>query len=407
MFELHISDKDVTSGTVPISWCLDKELLAKLAKRHIIEPMLVIVIAPTKGYHPSKEVRKVVPMRELMTYIDFHCAGENKIWGFVYGEDKGKTERKFLKRDGNGYDTTVLNSENTECWYGSSDGFTRDINACACLTVDVPKECFAPEPSQWEKNWVNFFFRDKPIDQCNFRRRRIFAYTLQPFAFLFKMLGALPAILIAFLFVDKGFFEVVKRFLQPLTYPVDDVYKGLAGSILFRSWPNENEDWDRVKNPMHFLWFLGKKVGLLAFMPVVLLGVWLLWHFHKLMIVLHVGGIALAFVFAILLAITFVLSPLSGVIGKFFGNLLGKIFKYPLSLLTDFIRWAVKKLFPRLPKADPESMEFWYQRPESEKLLVCTSEKKPLTIKALPKEARSVKLYFQHIKSKVCRPFSR
>lgn len=403
MFELHIADKDVTSGTVPISWCLDKELLASLAKRQITEPMLVIVIAPTKGYHQSKEVRKVVPMRELMTYIDFHCAGENKIWGFVSPEDKALSERRFLKRDGTGYDTTVLNSSNTECWYGSIDGITRDNSACACLTVDVPRECFAPEPSQWEKNWVNFFFRDKPVDQCNFRRRRIFAYTVQPFLFLGKMLGALPAILFALLIADGGLFEVIKRFFQPLTYPVDDVYKGLSGSILVRSWDGENKDWDRVENPMQFLWFAAKKGGLLTFMPVVFLGVWLLWRFHKLMILVKIGGIAVAIVFAIILAITFTMSSWGGSFGKF----LNKLLEYPLGLLENFIRWVAKKLFPRLSKADSESMEFWYQRPESEKLLVCTSEKKPLTIKALPKEARSVKLYFQAFKAQVCRPFSR
>src|ERR1700722_6345770 len=225
MFELHIADKDITSGTIPVSWCLDKELLAYLAEEGNEDPTVVLIVAPVQGYHPSKEVRKVIPMKDLMTYIDFRCPGENRIFGFISTFSKARTN-SFVRKQNGEWVTTVLTPEGNVCYYDGS-----------VLTVNVPSECFAKEPSAFEKRWVNFFFRDKAVDQCSFRKRRLLAYTVQPIIFSMLMVLNLFPILAALLIADRGLFQIIARAAQPLTYNFINVLEGFGGSILWR-WNN-------------------------------------------------------------------------------------------------------------------------------------------------------------------------
>ena len=75
MLELQITDNDVSTGSVQISWCVDAEVLKELADKKVKEPQLVIVVAPEgDNYDLRKEMRKVVPLKDLMTYMEFRAA---------------------------------------------------------------------------------------------------------------------------------------------------------------------------------------------------------------------------------------------------------------------------------------------------------------------------------------------
>lgn len=392
MLELHISDTDVTSGTIPVSWCLDKTLLDNLAACGVPDPTLIICIAPSQGYHIKKEVRTVVPLKDLMTYIEFHSSGENKIYGIISSKNKKDAENKYLCKNDGEYADHLLNGDGSDYAHYLSSALDKSDP----LNVNVPKECFASEPAQWEKDWVNWFFRDKPIDQCHFRKRRLLAYTVQPFWFLLVAIPKLFALLPALAIVDAGIFQVLKTIFKPMTYGIGDAWKSLTGSVLVRTWETEDLDFEMANSFFQGARHLGKKFMFIPLMPISLFALWLLWHCHQLFFAIKVTGIVITAILMIVGSITFFMSP----IGKRFLNWFD-------NSTFNFGKW-VASLFPKKATKELKSeYKYWYQNPESANLLVCTSEKKPLTLAALPPKHRTMKLHFQNIKSQVCKPFSR
>jgi hypothetical protein len=53
------------------------------------------------------------------------------------------------------------------------------------------------------------------------------------------------------------------------------------------------------------------------------------------------------------------------------------------------------------------SKEVWYLNQKEIDLLTCDASKKPLDFKSLPSRKKTIRLYYQDLKSKVCKPFSR
>src|SRR6185295_9161179 len=199
MIEIFISDTDATSGSVPITWCVSPETLKLLAEQEVRDPQIVICVAPAgEKYAREKEVRKVVALKDLMTYIEFRSSGKNNIWAVVSFRDPKSAKNLYLSKKDGAYDSSMLSYDGTDYsgWLKKTDSQYRDEEAIAQaelekthmlstpVTVNVPVECFAKEPSAWEKTWVNHFFRAKSVDQCDFRRRRLFAYLVQPLVLL-------------------------------------------------------------------------------------------------------------------------------------------------------------------------------------------------------------------------------
>jgi len=192
MLQLQIADANMSSGSVAVSWCLDHAILKLLADEKLTDPQVVVVVAPTKNYHLSKESRKVVPLKDLMTYIECRASGENKIYGvistrkpkdareFYLSKEDGEYRNNVLDYDGEGYSSRLLGREEEDHREPGTYQYLADP-----LTIQVPKAAFAKDPPKWEKQWVNHYFRQKPVDQCAYRRRRLFAYGVQPFIVLF------------------------------------------------------------------------------------------------------------------------------------------------------------------------------------------------------------------------------
>lgn len=125
-------------------------------------------------------------MHELASYVSFSQPGRNIIHAVLVhlpsnmepakpaGAEKALWVR-YLKRQHGCYDTDVVHA---------IDGsllteFAVKHLSCS-LTVSVPKELFAPTPPEWERRWVNHWFAGPPKDQCEYRKRRIVAYGVQP-----------------------------------------------------------------------------------------------------------------------------------------------------------------------------------------------------------------------------------
>lgn len=354
MLELHITDSNVTSGNIAVGWCVDKETLQLLNDEGIKDPVLVLVVAPEgEKYHKSREYRKLVPLKDLVAYVEFRTPGKNNIWGFISQLKKKDATKRYMERDRNEYYEQVLS------YYG--DEFASRIKSspeftAAPVLVDVPEEVFAAEPSDFEKAWVNHFFPFKAFDQCEFRRRRLFAYTVQPLVITFSMLVRLLPVLVGFLCLKRNL--SLKAVLHPLTYTFLEAFDAASGDSILVNKEAES--------------FLGK-YWKLVFTPIGLMGLAALIY---LATKLHIASFFLSIPIAIL-------ALLGG--WKLFNFVVGK-----------FIDYQIEK----------DKLPAWYLDENEQKLIVCSGQKKPYSFDQLPSNRRSLRLRFDNLKSKVCRPFS-
>ncbi len=184
---------EVQSGSIGFSWCLDKSLAPHIVDHK--EKDLFVLLTAVNGDEYA-ERRALCPLDSGFGFIDFGKSGDFEVHGVVVQGKKGSLRDQFLSTSHGEYaEQVVVKNEDEEgclstylskAWHPGYDPY--DYNRAEILTVTghssvvVPDGVFASGPPQWEKNWVNLFFRGAPIDQCAYRRRRMFAYTLQPIA---------------------------------------------------------------------------------------------------------------------------------------------------------------------------------------------------------------------------------
>jgi len=237
--ELHFSDKPVMSASIPIQWCLTRELV-QYFNEHCVTKMALIVRPVGRSLKNTRcESRKIVNINDMMSYIDFKYPGENHVVAIPLYPG-GVNVRFVLTRAAADWETYIFSKHDKE------DGnYPDSYHPVVCkgelalasniiqLTfkgeeilahekVDMPGGCFAPEPSEAEKNWVNFFFRDPALDQCDFRRRRLLAYSVQPILIIALMeFRLLIAILMTGMLIRKVNWKPI---YQPTIHETDDVY---------------------------------------------------------------------------------------------------------------------------------------------------------------------------------------
>lgn len=382
MFELKIADLDASSGTVPVSWCVDHETLKLLSDRNVEDPQVVIVVSPTgSSYHSSKEYRKVVPLKDLITYIEFRSSGTNKVWGFISLRPLKDANNRYLTRDYGDFKTDILSYDGND-WSITFQPHYNPNNVLlnsTPLTVEVPKQCFAKEPWAWEKAWVNAFFRTKCIDQCDFRRRRIFAYTIQPILMFFNIMVRLLILLVSAAVGARNC--SIQPVIHPFRYSIGDAQEIISGgSIFIRQLPEDSKshwDPDSVRSGLSYLF---RSFYLLPLMPIVSIPLVLLTVYHHWMVLLLIGAAVIGglIIFSIVTAI------LTGTFGLF-----GKQIYQKLSALNK-----------------DEDSNLWYMQRNEMDLLVCNTSKKPLTLASLPSNKKTMRLRFLDLKAKVCKPFS-
>lgn len=384
LLELHIPNTNVQSSVVPIHWCVHPKVLNWLKENSETEPLLLIVTYPEGGADHHLECRTLVPLKNMMTYIDFRRSGKNNIFAAILFNINSKEFIKKIPLSGfNGfnsyYDEYRLTSE-----FESNGSYPKWIDKCSAvdlpetyrstesvydnetekfiggedkphaitdiINADLPEGVFAKPPPKWEQTWVNFFFREKEHDQCEFRRRRLLAYTIQP---ILLLLLILIRCFLAILFLSVGIY--VKKpsvIFNPINYSMDDIILGVWAKIPGKPFDN-GDDSRTIVNLMI----------LIMVMPLA-------WIIEILAGYPGIGRMVIAGI--VLMIGLFVL-----------------ICKIP------FIAWIDKKLSPS------------WKRDESLQYLVCDPEKQYFNIKDLPKSRRTFKLRLENIKARVCRPYSR
>lgn len=364
MLELHVQDNDVSTGAIPITWCIDRETLA-LLKQHP-NPMLVISVIPFNANNEDgnsslgSEQRFVVPVRDASTYISFRRPGVNRIFAFVDTDPERRTTRD-AKRYWLGSNRLVVNYDGDDY----NDRYVVSEVKAPFISIDVPKESFAPEPSAAEEAWVTWLF-DKGRDQCGFRRRRIFAYTVQVVIMLANLIARFVGIFFAAFIGSRG--TSLKYLFHPLTYTlgetIDEIFKG--GIIFIRPEPESKVDPETI--PAMIVYTI-RRLWALPLMPPIVMFLCLIDATHAWYRLGAVIGLAFLMI--------------CGVIG-------GDAMAGSDGWFNRFTAWLDRLL-----------AEAWQQDDGTD--LICDGNGEP---KKLAPKRKTVKLRYLAVKAKVCRPFA-
>jgi len=373
MLKLIIEEKDqkVQSATVPLRWCVDKRDLEALKREKVVNPHVLIVTVANS----QEMTRQLAPLDQMMAYVQFRKPGKNTIFAAVitnYRDDNyNDLWKKYLRKKDGHYRTDVIDSEGQFLGQGG----TVDIEY-AEIDITVPDDLFAPEPPAWEKKWVNLFFGSSPRDQCEYRKRRIIAYTLQPvlvaiWLILKIFIGLAMVILLVLLCGMRGI-----RF-KPLFHPF--------GDNLTSIW------WHRERT---------------VFKPEV--GT----DYRTLKFLLPLAPVYWLSVYAVVSLISFALP------GKGYGYGYLSEAIYPTILIVggsmaflslfDIIDFLLRIYNAKQKKSKAEKREYEIEQKYEFDLqaLACNHADLKPRLDALPKSRRTIYLRFWDLKAKVCRPFA-
>lgn len=205
MLKLIAGSSVHSEPVVPIRWCLTPDIIEMLRQKNAANPhVLLSVFNETEG-----EVgRQLVPLERAMTYVQFNHPGTNTVNAtIVWSEAPEELKTLLMENSPESFRVHGLYGHNAEggvvfrphsCLSGNMRALGQET---ASIDVEVDSRFFAHEPKEWEKKWVNLWFKYPPRDQCEFRRRRILAYTFQPIAMLVATGYIILFRIMAFLFL--------------------------------------------------------------------------------------------------------------------------------------------------------------------------------------------------------------
>jgi hypothetical protein len=371
-FELKLTEIDVTSGSIPITWCLSKKWLES---NNIRDYWVLFIVAPPTPSGRNAEWRGYAKLSDMMAYITFYRPGKNRVYARL--SNHKETVKDWMSRyEGHWKNEYVnypsLSFELDEYQEGKWNFRLSFPNRPWCsLDLDMPTECFAAEPCDFEKTWVNWLWRDKSVDQCEFRKRRIFAYSIQPFLFLFAiLLRFIVAFAVAFAVSTMGCKKVnYSPLWMPLSTSIKDIVNDIDGTHFVIK---------KLPEPFCYVFML--------VIPLALISGILGWFFQGL------GGLWLGLIF-----------PLGffAIVGAMliFGFLVAYI---------PIVRWLRDRWDAYWMKVGEERDRQWAEWESRQRvLMMCNSRTRITRIGDLPKKKRTVRLRFQGVKSLICKPFAK
>ncbi len=175
------------TATVPVEWHFSDKFIEES------NPKYVVICDMEMSYEKFQEYenthwgqRYLCRVAELAKYVQLRKAGGHTFVIVVfYGSDAENNARKFVKKNDTDYYDLSLWCSDVKA--GALTHLSVDSKITS-FEFDVPSELFAKRPEIglrkliWD--WTNRWFKRNPVDQCAYRKRKIFAFTLQPILFL-------------------------------------------------------------------------------------------------------------------------------------------------------------------------------------------------------------------------------
>lgn len=379
MLQLVASTEETNSTSIPIRWCVDRETRAKLQEKEALNPHLFLVVA-----RESYEVaRRLVPIDQTMEYIDFKRPGNHRIFAKVVWNSHGNTrileKRIFGGKVTDGDESRefreagVLDGE--DIYLPSHDKYNGKFTLCsldetASIEVNVAKEFFASPPSKFEKFWVNFWFERTASNQCQFRRRRMLAYTIQPLVVLSYLLcKTIVRGVIALFLLLCGFRGVnLRPLIHPWAMDNNDIWWNMRRSVFTATKDGKDRKFIIVMCEMsNAVDDHGTKI----FSAVVLIGL---------------ATLAIKFGFHYPLTV----ATLTATVGVFW-------------LASRLITRETRKL-ESLP--ENERRQVLLERENARYQDIACNGSMVASLSALPKERRTIYLRYRDLKAKLCKQFA-
>ena len=416
MFELRIQEPKVANNpTVAVRWCLGRQESNWLLEKKIEQPYILIVVCYMDHNHDVY----LEPLDKLMTYITFRSSGRHQVlarivWPQISAADekRGGLARSFAltnwKDHVHGLDWIhhVKFNHDQKVWrfwehgdFGKSSPFTESPE---CLsTIEVAKEYFAPAPSGWLWNWVNLWYRTRPRDPCQFRKRMILAFALQPLVecllVIIKELCWLITLLFGWvIFGWRGMHP--KVLFAPWRHGFLDVYGRKQGSWwLEESCGLEKSRFVFLLHPLvlsaegYALHSLSRYLGLGYFQTVI-------WLAQKTAMILWfvIGYLPVQVAFAAL------------AVGWLTAYLLRKRLHKAVDENSPGYQERMRHLWEqqeeRRRRHEAEMVQYYNLLYKS---AACAVVPKSPSLESLAQEKRTFHLRFLDLKAKVCRPFAR
>lgn len=173
-------------ATIPIRWFFDDELLAR-------KPKHVIII--------EQDESEIQDPRSSDLGARYKCRVIDSV-KFLQVFSPGRHRIIVLVLDGSPHTKSYMHREDRRAWAMSIPvadverairlnrfhDIGPDVIGASIAEVEVPPELFAKRSqtalgkAMW--NWINLWYKENPHDQCAYRKRWLFAFTLKPFAWL-------------------------------------------------------------------------------------------------------------------------------------------------------------------------------------------------------------------------------
>ena len=356
-------------SVVPVRWCVGRALVQHLKDRDVDDAQVLIVVT-----HPVTDTetdRYLVPLTNEMAFVRFRRPGANVVRAAVVSPDSlyglKKVREKVLGRDKDGWDYNVMDA------LGSvSTGYLRPYGTTDRITVSVPEEMFAKEPSRAVKTYVKWLFpRWRFYDECGWRKQKLLAFGLSPFVLVYLILREL--LLIPILFTQSFFGFRGARWgllVHPLRNPIEVANPDPGTCRWLQKKDGTDTTWLMALNPVTVL-----AVTLFG----VLIGSLVSWLFDVTDLTGFFIGLGIVGSALVLLALT--------------GD----------RLSSAITRWGVAM---RRRAAETEAREH-REALEDLESLVCNGGPRPATLGAVPRHHRTARLRYQAVKARVCKQFAR
>lgn len=219
------------------------------------KPSHILVLDITKKIFDEKGKRylydavseRTIFKIEPVHYLQLKEPGEHHLIFILLDDMTNKKCQWLLEKSYSGYENTIYFAS-IECL-----DLRNQVAYCESI-VNVPEDLFAHKPETslgkaiW--SWVNNWYRLKPVDQCEYRKRKIFAFTVKPvlWAILFALRLVLATAYTIFSFLARiiglifgyqavSFFPNFRKtwweFL--ILYPMTDIEDFIDGEYWFRT----------------------------------------------------------------------------------------------------------------------------------------------------------------------------
>lgn len=403
LFILNVEQNE-GSPTIRFTWSLEPKAIELLVQDGIFHPFLLVsVFKKDSGtvFPILNDVsRQLLPLSRGFGVIDFSESGNFLICASIVLCNSNPRVKAsaydglsylVTKNKNGGFNTRLHDMHKYVTWEGESHRF---LYSHEQVSVSVSSEFFAAKPPEWLWRYANLWHERTPDDQCMLRRRALLSIlkTIPVLMYLFAipiLRGFIGLVAVSFGIRDVNW----KVLVHPFDMTTDDIGRGnLQDKNMWwikttKSGKDHSELFQYVARPIYHVGVAVVSIVIAVFYrktePVLLLN-FFCWY---------------SVIAAMLLSILFVVEAV-----QYVRECLDRL-KATQQLIEEEQKGA-RLAAKRKEAVDRTQIEQLYAE-RFKPLLVKPSEAVPSTavFTALPKSHRTLLLWYEDTKAKVCKPF--